>query len=202
MEDRITVPNGNVKGNPAPGPDAGLGPGQAAKLPCGLGGQPGPGARDLNGFPDGTGLPFSGYRSRLPASIKDWPPANRCKDPKLLAAYAERFDYCQLCGRTPPETELDRLAIHHIICGWKRCHEHTAIIRLCVSCHDWAHARAWERLPVILWAKLRTDRESVSWVRLAVLNRSHLPEPRADAKFLQEFNRYRRVQAWQVSGGD
>jgi hypothetical protein len=148
---------------------------------------------------DANGVAFADYPSGLPASTHDWPKAMILKSPINLELCAGIWNHCQLCGRTPPGSQLNRLHIHHIIHGSRgRSDGLTNLIRLCNDCHDWGH---WSNhLSVILWAKWRTERArpTISWISLAMLRRMHLPTPTPDQHWLDEYEKNRGVPAWKV----
>ncbi len=146
---------------------------------------------------DCNGVAVDDYRALLPGHVSTWPPAIRVKDSRLLLLFATLWSRCQLCGATPPGTQFDRLHIHHIFGGTRgRSDETTNLMRLCSECHDWVQGNT-TFLPVVLWAKWRTELgliyPSIDWVRLAILRRQHLPAPKPDARWLEEYERNRSV---------
>lgn len=151
----------------------------------------------LERYLDCNGVAFEDYRTLLPGRVSDWPPADRIKNRCVLESFAVSWEHCQLCGATPPGTQFDRLHIHHIFGGTRgRSDESTNLIRLCSECHDRVQGNS-TFLPVVLWAKWRTEKETwkptIDWVKLAILRRQHLPTPKPDARWLEEYERNRSV---------
>ena len=128
---------------------------------------------------DSCGIAFCDYHKHLPKLARDFPLPHRVKDRKVLGEYRLRFDACQVCGATRRMWggEPVWLEIHHIIGGTQgRSDEPTNLILLCKREHVQVKTTALPQSR-ILYCKWLTDRENVSWVRLAILARKHLPTP-------------------------
>jgi len=150
----------------------------------------------MDAFIDGQGVPFSRYRELLPKRARDFPKPERVKDDQVIMAYRWRWTHCQVCGQGQRDGVI--LDVHHIIGGTKgRSDEKTNLISLDRDCHDKANTL---ELPkgLILWCKWRTDRRSVSWVRLAILHRQFLPDLIIDTEQQQKYeqNVHRRKMPW------
>jgi len=133
----------------------------------------------LERYKDGDGVSFADHRALLPERAADFPAAGIVRDGEALELIGWRFPRCQVCG----ERGGNR---HHIIGGAGRSDEATNLIVLCGSgnasgCHAEAHGGELT-LARILWYKWRQDRANLSWVRLAILRRGHLPRPEPPRK--------------------
>lgn len=124
---------------------------------------------------DGRGVRLGDCRKLLPRRAADWPSPNIVRYRGVVADYRRRWQFCQVCEVPLTSAQCD---VHHIVGGAGRSDERCNLLRLCTGCHD----ESWSAmLPVSLWAKWRTDRQALGWVRLAVLLGHHLPEPRPPA---------------------
>lgn len=132
---------------------------------------------------DGRSVPFAEYRSQLPKRAADFPRANIVRCPRTVQSYRFNWLKCQICGLPLTTRHGD---VHHIVGGAGRSDEACNLLRLCNSfsgCHD----ESWSvMLPQALWAKWRTNRENLDWVRLAVLLGHFLPEPKPPAWYNEE----------------
>lgn len=124
---------------------------------------------------DGLGVAFEQHRRLVPMNLGYFPPANIVRSYPVLASYRFNWLKCQICGR---DLHTNDGHVHHIIGGSGKSDEETNLLRLCNGfggCHD----ESWSiMLPQALWAKATTDREHLSWVRLAILLGHHLPDPK------------------------
>lgn len=124
---------------------------------------------------DKHGLSFAEHRRKLPERASDFPRIQQHRHSTTVLDYRYSWVVCQVCGLPLTIRQGDT---HHIIGGAGRSDEKTNLLRLCNSfsgCHD----ESWSvMLPWALWAKWKTDRKNLSWVRLAQLYGSFLPEPK------------------------
>jgi 5-methylcytosine-specific restriction endonuclease McrA len=125
---------------------------------------------------DGQGLAFADYRRKLPERAADFPRAPIRRDDLMRTMCRFDWDHCQMCACKLRKTASGD--VHHIIGGAGRSDEETNLLRLCRDCHD----ESWSvMLPQALYVKWKTDRENLSWVRLALLYGKFLPIPKEGA---------------------
>lgn len=125
-------------------------------------------------FVDGHGVCFDEYRLWLPDKVSDWPQVTRVDDPQVPRDYHEWWCTCWNCEEPPAYTKP--VDFHHLTGGTKgRSDEYCNGCMLCRECHDLANTN---ELPFarLLYLKWKFDRQHVSWVRLALLRGSHLPD--------------------------
>lgn len=126
-------------------------------------------------FKDGNGVAFADYRDMLPNRASDFLKAHVVKNKRLLGVLHQEWKCCIVCG------SRRSLNLHHIAhgaCG--RSDERTNLAMLCShgpdkGCHSDVHGGTVS-LGRLLYYRWCAERESVDWVRLAILFRHFLPD--------------------------
>lgn len=128
-------------------------------------------------FLDGTGTSFATAMKQL--TREDFQqPVRRVKWDAEQWELAQMLKVrCAMCGRTT--ASVMRLAYHHVTSGARKSDD--AVLVLCENwldggCHPLVQSNT-KLLPAVLYAMWKTQREELSWRRLAILHGRKLPKP-------------------------
>jgi hypothetical protein len=126
---------------------------------------------------DGTGRSFAEMRLLLSERVSDWPKTQRIrlnarKRWKFMDELHKEWDQCWDCDRTTGLGAI--IQVHHLTHGAFRSDERTALMPLCLECHQSVPGRLAE----LLWLKWYFDRENLSWLRLTMIAGRWLPDPK------------------------